>query len=629
MNRSFKKSEGDIYSYLYKLSVFLVIVVTFLLLTILSFFFYNHTSNKIRNIENNLNKLYRLSDKIEEKIVSTSFILKEVYTDPRSLTRDFKKSIDFFTNLGLLNKYFYGVGYAVNPVYKEYAVYIYRNPLGKIVADNMVSVYAKHQQKYYERPWFKQVVNDSKPHYFSPQTNLFGTPSYDLTYTFPLSYKKRVYAVGIVDVSMSEFFYLLFKELKSYEDVDVYYISGKYNNHKDEIISLDGDFISSKKLKNLKEYYGSGGLNKKKWFYKGGSLYINLCFMRGSLNFIVKIDLVPIFCKIAFLFIVIIFTVLFITLFLLSLSRRAITNISFPIEHIVKEVNKIAMGDLSNAISITSCVYEVNALSQSIESMRSEIIKLIKKEKESENIKAEIQLASRIQSAFLSQSNKNFGQMSKYLDIFSCYDKGNMISGDIYFINKIGESIYIFIGDSSGKDVAASIFSLFVLARFKILSSQLLSPGRLLTELNDYLCEFNREAMFITAMCCKIDTTNMTCVFANAGHDLPLLYSAESKKVKEILCDPNLILGVLAKQNYIEATVKLCKNEEIILYTDGITEAVKSSKYYGKHNLITFIKNSNRESITDLAKALVADVAEFNYDGKNKDDRTAIWIKVR
>ncbi|RNC76570.1 hypothetical protein DA717_15240 [Piscirickettsiaceae bacterium NZ-RLO2] len=66
-----------------------------------------------------------------------------------------------------------------------------------------------------------------------------------------------------------------------------------------------------------------------------------------------------------------------------------------------------------------------------------------------------------------------------------------------------------------------------------MLSSQLLSPGRLLTELNDYLCEFNREAMFITAMCCKIDTTNMTCVFANAGHDLPLLYSAESKKLKK------------------------------------------------------------------------------------------------
>ncbi|WP_158006907.1 PP2C family protein-serine/threonine phosphatase, partial [Piscirickettsia litoralis] len=372
-----------------------------------------------------------------------------------------------------------------------------------------------------------------------------------------------------------------------------------------------------------------GQPGRKSWVYKDGNLYSHIHFMKSSLNFIVKINLIPIFLKITLLFLVVIFFVIFIARFFIKYVKKAIINISLPIEYIVEEVNKIAGGDLSHNISIKSGIYEVDKLSESIESMRNELIDLIKKEKENEHIKTEIQLASRIQSAFLSQSSKELDEISECLDIFSCYDKGNMISGDIYFINRVGESIYIFVGDLSGKDVAASIFSLFVLARFKILSRQLLNPAQLLIELNNYLCEFNSETMFITATCCKIDTNSMTCIFANAGHDRPLLYSAETQKAKEILCDSNLVLGVLAEQSYTETQLQLCKNEEVILYTDGITEAAQNNKQYGKSRLINFVQDCDREAATDLAAALVADVAKFNYDDKNKDDRTVVWVRSK
>ena len=300
---------------------------------------------------------------------------------------------------------------------------------------------------------------------------------------------------------------------------------------------------------------------------------------------------------------------------------------TLPIENLLGEVNRIASGDLNNRILATTGIYELDKLSSSVDSMRSDICSLIKKEKDSESLKSGIELASRIQSAFLSQSDFERKNKCDSLDVYFAYEKGNMISGDIYLVSKIEDSLYILIGDASGKDVAASIFSIFVLARFKVLLSRQLAPQELLTELNEYLCEFNSETMFITATCCKINMKTMECIVSNAGHSRPLLYSCSQPDVQEVVCDSNLVLGVLPGYKYTATQFMMRQEEELILYTDGITEAANHEGYYGEQGLVEFISTLNRNKVRDPAKDLISDVARYNRDGKDKDDRTVIWVR--
>ncbi|WP_159084530.1 SpoIIE family protein phosphatase [Dongshaea marina] len=615
------------YHSLYKASRILITITVILLFAVLFYVLTSYMLDRKRDaIDYKLNQLHRLSDGIKENMMTTADMFQEIYTNPTRLKTDIPESTRFFKRVGDRSIYFYGIGYALNPKYKDYGAYIYMNDNDEIVVDSMEDIYHKTGESYYQRPWFIRALQEKKSFFLSPQPSKFGNLDYTVTYCFPLMYKDSVYAVGVIDVSMSAFFKILSKEAKSDSDVEVFYVSQEYDDHPRQFISLDDD-KSNVATEHLNWLYSNQSIKFSQWSYEGGYLYNKAIFMNGAFSFIIKINIIPLIFKMIFILLLVSMSVLLISYYLRRFSKETIKTVTLPIESLLDEVGRIAAGNLESRVSVATGIYELDKLSSSIDSMRSDICSLIQKEKENEHMKAGIELASRIQSAFLSQSESESKNIRGSLDIYSSYEQGNIISGDIYLVHQIEDTLYIFIGDASGKDVAASIFSLFVLARFKILSNQLMNPQELLTELNDYLCEFNSETMFITATCCKIDMKTMECIISNAGHACPLLYSGLRKEVQEISCDTNLVLGVISGYRYTQTRMILNRDEEIILCTDGVTEAVYEGEYYGQQGLVNFIHGFNRQSTLDPAKALISDVACFNLDGKDKDDRTVIWIR--
>ncbi|MGF1739736.1 SpoIIE family protein phosphatase [Vibrio profundum] len=581
---------------------------------------------KLDFVDDKIDHLHGLSDSIEGNITATADMFQEIYANPTRLETNILSSIEFFKRVGDRSNYFYGIGYAINPKYKDYGVYTYMNDDDHIVADSMEQVYKKTGTHYYQRPWFVRSLKDKKSFFLSPQPSKFGNLDYTVTYCFPFLYHDNLYAVGIIDVSMNAFFKILSAEANMDNNVQVFYVSQEYDDHPRQFISLDSkkENVPTEKLNWL---YGSNKLKFSKWTYYGGYLYNKPTFMGGAFSFIIKIYIIPLIVKMLGTLLIVLASVLAISYYLRRFSKESIKTVTLPIENLLSEVNRIASGDLDNRILATTGIYELDKLSSSVDSMRSDICSLIKKEKDSESLKSGIELASRIQAAFLSQSDFERKNKCDSLDVYFAYEKGNMISGDIYLVSKIEDSLYILIGDASGKDVAASIFSIFVLARFKVLLSRQLAPQELLTELNEYLCEFNSETMFITATCCKINMKTMECIVSNAGHSRPLLYSLSQPDVQEVVCDSNLVLGVLPGYTYTATRFIMRQEEELILYTDGITEAASHEGYYGEQGLVEFISTLNRNKVRDPAKDLISDVARYNSDGKDKDDRTVIWVR--
>ncbi|ODN43139.1 hypothetical protein [Piscirickettsia litoralis] len=90
-----------IYSTLYKASVFFVVIISCMLFAVLFYLLANHlVKDKVDTLESKLDKLYELSDRIQENISVTSFMLQEIYTDPRYLSNDLKGSVNFLRSWG-------------------------------------------------------------------------------------------------------------------------------------------------------------------------------------------------------------------------------------------------------------------------------------------------------------------------------------------------------------------------------------------------------------------------------------------------------------------------------------------------------------------------------------------------
>ena len=161
---------------------------------------------------------------------------------------------------------------------------------------------------------------------------------------------------------------------------------------------------------------------------------------------------------------IIIFVIIFIIAFLsIKNIKYHIEKLLSPIKNINLKTQEIARGNFHAVIKEKSSGHDIAMLINSINKMGSNLKTLISKEKENARIYSEMEIARKLQASFIHKKDKQVKLKlhNKYtLDIFACFDAGNLISGDIYDITESGNKINIFIGDTVGKDISAAIFFL-------------------------------------------------------------------------------------------------------------------------------------------------------------------------
>ena len=206
------------------------------------------------------------------------------------------------------------------------------------------------------------------------------------------------------------------------------------------------------------------------------------------------------------------------------------------------------------------------------------------------------------------------------------------VSGDYFdYIKVDDERLGVAIADVSGKGIPASL--IMAICR-SVLRSQAIgnpSPADVLQKVNRQLYPDIKEDMFISMAYLVLDHVRGGVTLARAGHDAPLLYQQKSQTLTP-LKTPGMVVGIDSGDVFDRLTtdvaVPLERNDCILLYTDGITEALDNEgNEFGLERTIASVQSSAKEGAQAIVTRLIDDLRNFVGSTPQNDDITMIAIR--
>jgi transcriptional regulator with GAF, ATPase, and Fis domain len=237
-------------------------------------------------------------------------------------------------------------------------------------------------------------------------------------------------------------------------------------------------------------------------------------------------------------------------------------------------------------------------------------------------IQRELDTASAIQRKMLIQ---NFPKITG-VDIYALNIPARNVSGDFYGCLQVSpHELATYIGDVSGKGLPAAFFMATASTSLKEKINFYKTPAKGLRALNQTLFEEVQDGMFVTLANFFINLKEKSILYSFAGHNNQLLYRAATKKV-EILKTPGKPIGIMYEVDFVEKKVNFEKNDILLLFTDGVSEAVMNNEEEeGERLLREILTSSCSMGAKDLGK-LIKSV--FLEEGKELfDDFTLLVIK--
>jgi len=217
------------------------------------------------------------------------------------------------------------------------------------------------------------------------------------------------------------------------------------------------------------------------------------------------------------------------------------------------------------------------------------------------------------------------------LDVYGINVPAHQVGGDYFDYIKVDDNhLGIAIADVSGKGVPASLIMAICRTVLRSQAANNLSPGDVLKSVNRQLYPDIKEDMFISMLYLIVDKTG-GITLARAGHDSPLLYKSESQNVIP-LKPPGMVLGIDSGSVFDrltnDFTVPLERDDCLVLYTDGVTEALDNDENeFGVERLIASIRANAQKGAQALVTRVIDEVRDFAGSTPQHDDITLIAIR--
>ena len=244
---------------------------------------------------------------------------------------------------------------------------------------------------------------------------------------------------------------------------------------------------------------------------------------------------------------------------------------------------------------------------------------------EKQKMEEDLLIARDIQRNLLPQTLPDYDNY----DIAALNVSSKQVGGDYYDVIPLDDQkFYIAIADVSGKGVPASLMMANIQAFLQVICRQGIRIDEATGMINDLVTANTSEGRFITFFWGYIDTKKNTLTYVNAGHNPPYII----RKGKIIKLDKGgLILGVmLTIVPYIFEEVELKKDDVIILYTDGVSEAMNlNNEEYSEEKLQEVAEGLVNKTAEEILNGIKEDVQIFTQGNVQSDDITMIVIKVR
>lgn len=242
---------------------------------------------------------------------------------------------------------------------------------------------------------------------------------------------------------------------------------------------------------------------------------------------------------------------------------------------------------------------------------------------EKQRIEQELALAGEIQAVLLPAVSPDLNK----IDIEAKIVPHGQLSGDLYDFIELGdERMGLVIADVSGKGAPGAILMATTRIILRTQAEDALKTGEVINRVNRALCRDTRPTEFVSMFYSVLDTDANTLEYTNAGHNPPIIFRGDQTIFLE---EGGVPLGIIEDTEYSEGRVRLASGDVLLLYTDGVTEAMNDrKKLFGLRRLMRTARQNLAMDAQSLIDAIYGEVVRFAAGEPQSDDLTLIVLKV-
>jgi phosphoserine phosphatase RsbU/P len=316
---------------------------------------------------------------------------------------------------------------------------------------------------------------------------------------------------------------------------------------------------------------------------------------------------------------------------LIILISRSVTD---PIRKLADATHRIGEGEFNVALPEIRSNDEIGELTGSFALMQAKLRKYIIDLQEQtaarEKIESELKIAHDIQQGIIPKTFPPFPNRSD-IDIHAALIPAREVGGDLYDYFLVDDDVLAFaVGDVSGKGVPASLLMAITRTLFRSRTQKGMKVNEIIEAINSDLCVENENVMFVTFFLGLIDLKNGELHYCNAGHNYPyILYkNGEIKWLEQTHGTP---LGLFDDKEYGSDTVRMGHDDLLLLYTDGVTEAMdKDGQLFGDERLQQLLEKPDHEWIvSNVTRLILEEISNFAAGAEQTDDITILALSYK
>ena len=203
------------------------------------------------------------------------------------------------------------------------------------------------------------------------------------------------------------------------------------------------------------------------------------------------------------------------------------------------------------------------------------------------------------------------------------------VGGDFYDFIHIDENrLGMLIADASGKGMPAALMSAQTQAIIRSEVNNGTPIAKMLKHVNQQMADSTSAEKYVTLFYGELNTSTGQFLYANAGHNYPIL--ARSDGSMELLKVGGVVIGALPNMEYESATVVLNADDMLVMFTDGLSEAMNESEVeYGEERLRALVTNHRTSEAGCLIDMLLEDVRLHDPTYPPRDDTTLVALKMK
>jgi sigma-B regulation protein RsbU (phosphoserine phosphatase) len=249
--------------------------------------------------------------------------------------------------------------------------------------------------------------------------------------------------------------------------------------------------------------------------------------------------------------------------------------------------------------------------------------RLVERERERQRLEQEIGIARDIQQALLPRDFREYPHLTVTGFNLPCLSVG----GDYFDVFPLSDNRTAFLlADVSGKGLGAALLTTMLQGAISGMTLGT-DPARVLNHVNRFLCSHAEVGRYATMFFGILDDQG-NLEFINAGHPSPILI--RNGVCDEAFSEGSFPVGLIPEAEYVASHLKLEPNDTLVLFSDGVTEAMDPSEdLYGVPRLCKILQGHVDTPLADIQKLVLESVETFTRGGSQGDDLTLLMVRYR